>query len=230
MSRDLYVLDLDGMQQSAVDAADPTYLAFDYMCRIGALIDAMPAGRLRVLHVGGAAMSLPRYVAATRPGSAQIVLEPAVEVIEQVRRDLPLPPRSGIKVRPVGGAEGIAAVRDGSQDLVILDAFARAEVPAELQTPAFLAEVGRVLAEGGVFAANLVDRPPFAGTRRFVAAARELGEVALGLEPATLKGKRAGNVLVLAGALPDQPFATPSPMEYRSYRGTAVQDSFGGGR
>ncbi|MFS3130025.1 spermidine synthase [Nocardioides sp. Bht2] len=230
MSRDLYVLDLDGMQQSAVDVADPTYLAFDYMRRIGTLIDAMPAGRLRILHVGGAAMSLPRYVAARRPGSAQIVLEPAVEVIEQVRRELPLPPRSGIKVRPVDGLQGIAVVRDDSQDLVILDAFADAEVPPELLSAEFIAEVGRVLAEGGVFAANLVDRPPFENTRRFVAAVRGIGEVSLGLEPATLKGKRAGNVVVVAGSLPTDPWAAPSPMEYRVYRGAAVQDSFGGGR
>lgn len=230
MSRDLYVLDLDGMQQSAVDPADPTYLAFDYMVRIGRLIEAMPAGRLRVLHIGGAAMNLPRYVAATRPGSAQIVLEPATAVIERVRREIPLPPRSGIKVRPVDGLSGIAEVRDGSQDLVILDAFDGGVVPGELTTPAFLEQVQRVLGEGGVLVANLVDRAPFAVVRSFVAAARGLGEVAVGVEPATLKGRRAGNVLVACGAVPAQPWGTPSPMEYRVYAGRAVSDSFGGGR
>lgn len=79
MGGDLYILDLDDMQQSAVDLGDPTRLVFDYVRRIGDLLDVMPAGPLRVLHVGGAAMTLPRYVAATRPRSAQIVLEPATD-------------------------------------------------------------------------------------------------------------------------------------------------------
>ena len=90
----IYILELDGMEQSAVDLDDPTNLVFDYVRRIGDLIDRMPPGPLRVLHVGGAAMSLPRYVAATRPRSAQIVLEPNEIVIAQVRVEAPLPRRS----------------------------------------------------------------------------------------------------------------------------------------
>lgn len=227
--RDLYVLELDGMQQSIVDLRTPTHLAFDYVRRIGDLLDALPGGRLRVLHVGGAAMTLPRYVAATRPGSRQIVLEPSTDVIDQVREHAPLPARSGIKVRPVDGRSGIVDVRNDSQDVVILDAFAGAVVPAELTTTSFVAEVSRVLAPGGVFVANLVDRPPFRSVRDVVAEVREIGTVAVGLEPATLKGKRAGNLLVACGALPGQPFGRPSPLEYRVVTGSAVSDSFGGG-
>ena len=39
-----------------------------------------PGERLRVIHVGGAAMTLARYVAHTRPTSPQIVLEPDAEL------------------------------------------------------------------------------------------------------------------------------------------------------
>ncbi|WP_313409333.1 fused MFS/spermidine synthase [Aeromicrobium sp.] len=223
------MLELDGMQQSIVDLEAPTRLAFDYMRRIGDLIDTMPAGRLRILHVGGAAMTLPRYVAATRPGSRQVVLEPSVEVIEQVRAEAPLPPRSGIKVRPVDGQAGILEVRDDSQDLVILDAFAGGAVPADLMAASFVEQVQRVLAPEGVFVANLVDRAPFPAIRDFVARVREIGPVAVGVEPATLKGRRPGNLVVAAGGLAEQPFANPSPMEYRVHTGRAVSDSFGGG-
>jgi len=229
LSDDLYVLSGDGMQQSAVDLGDPTRLVFDYVRRIGDVLDRLPAGPLRVLHVGGAAMTLPRYVAATRPRSAQIVLEPAVDMIERVRAEAPLPPRSGIKVRAVDGRTGITAVRDGSQDVVILDAFAGGMVPEELTSAAFAADVRRVLAPGGVFLANLVDRPPFPRVRAFVAAVRDLGAVAVGVEPATAKGRRPGNLIVAAGSVPTGPFGTPSPMEYRVYEGRAVSDSFGGG-
>ncbi len=239
VSRHLYVLELDGMPQSALDLDDPTHLEFDYVRRIGDLLDLLPAGRLperrlAVLHVGGAAMTLPRYVHATRPGSAQIVLEPDATLVARVRTEAPLPSRSGIKVRTVDGAAGIAAVRDDSQDVVILDAFDGAHVPHDLIGASFLQQVGRVLAPGGLLVANLRDRSPFPLVRDFVAAARTLdgrglGEVVVGLEPSTAKAKREGNVLVAAGTLPPQPFGSPPPSQYRVLLGAAVRDSFGGG-
>lgn len=229
MPPDVYVLELDDMQQSAVDLDDPTHLVFDYMRRVGDVIDRLPPGPLRVLHVGGAAMTLPRYVHATRPRSAQIVLEPSVEIIEQVRSEAPLPPRSGIKVRPVDGRSGIAGIRDGYADMVILDAFAGGRVPDELTTGAFVEDVRRVLTPSGVFVANLVDRPPFPQVRDFVAVSRDLGDIAVGVEPSTLKGRRSGNLIVVCGALPEVPFGSPPPMEYRVFTGRAVADSFGGG-
>src|SRR6478735_12663755 len=121
-----FVLRLDGMSQSHVDLAHPTRLEFEYVRRIGDVLDVAeaPGAPLRVVHVGGAAMTLPRYVAATRPRSAQVVLEPAAEITELVHTELPLPPRSGIKVRDVDGRTGIAALRDEYAQVVVLDAFA----------------------------------------------------------------------------------------------------------
>lgn len=230
MNDSLYVIDLDGMEQSAVDLDDPTHLVFDYMRRIGDLIDGMspaPPAPLRVLHIGGAAMSLPRYVAATRPRSSQIVLEPNERLLAEVRARAPLPQRSGIKVRPTDGASGILGVGDASQNLVILDAFAGGEVPDDLTGEAFLGQVSRVLDDRGVFVANLVDERPFAQVRSLIALARNLGRVVVGAEPATVKGRRRGNVLVASGAVPWPAFGVPSPMEYRVYTGHTVADMFG---
>ena len=94
--------------------------------RLADLIDcAAPAGeRLRVVHIGGAGLTLPRYVAATRPQSAQVVFEPDVELTDFVRTHLPLPARSGIKVRAADGRSGLAALRDAYADIVVVDAFA----------------------------------------------------------------------------------------------------------
>lgn len=227
MTDRIYVLQLDGMEQSAVDLDDPRHLVFDYMRRIGDVIDAMPPGPLRMLHVGGGAMSLPRYVAATRPRSAQIVLEPDELVIAEVRLQAPLPRRSGIKVRPVDGMTGIRQVRHDSQDLVILDAFENAVVPEPLTSAEFVAEVQRVLAPGGVFVANVVDKVPFPRVRSLLAAARGLGPVVVGADPPTAKGRRPGNVLVASGNVPEAPFGSPSPLEYRVFAGQAVRDRFG---
>ncbi len=226
----IYVLELDGMEQSAVDLEDPTHLVFDYMRRIADLIDMLqpaPPAPLRVVHIGGAAMSLPRYVAATRPRSRQIVLEPNEVVIAQVRVEAPVPRRSGISVRAVDGATGILQIGDATQDLLILDAFDNAEVPDELTTADFIAEVRRVLSPEGVFVANLVDQVPFARVRSFIASARLVGPVAVGVEPSTLRGRRSGNVLIACGGLPGPAFGEPPPAQYRVFRGQQVKDRFG---
>jgi spermidine synthase len=232
-----YVLWLDDRAQSQVDLDDPTWLAFDYVRRIADVLDVVaPTGdALRLLHVGGAAMTLPRYVAHTRPGSGQVVLEPDAALVEEVRRRLPLPPRSRIKVRPVDGVSGIPAVRDDSMDAVVLDAFAGGAVPPELLGTAFLEQVRRVLNDGGVLVANVADRSPFPLVRSAVAGIRELFEqVLVGAEPATLKGRREGNLVLVAGAQPPvdalRQRAVLGAAPYRLFTGTAVLDSFGGGR
>ncbi|WP_127480051.1 spermidine synthase [Nocardioides pantholopis] len=232
-----YVLRLDGHDQSHVDLADPTRLAFDYVRRMGDVLDAWgrPGEPVRVVHVGGAAMTLPRYVAATRPRSAQVVLEPAADVTELVREELPLPRRSGIKVRPVDGRTGLAAFRAESLDVVLVDAYAGGRVPGDLVTAEHAALAARVLAPGGLLLLNLVDRAPFAWTRRVVAAVRTaFPETMISAEPATLRGRRAGNLLLVAGRdgvpLADlRARAASSPAPYRVLDDRQVSDSMGGG-
>ena len=106
-----FTVRVDGTDQSYVDLDDPLRLEFDYVQRIGDLIDVMapPGMPLRVIHVGGAALTLPRYVAASRPRSSQLVFEPDTELTAFVRLHLPLPKRSGIRVRENGGRAGVAA-------------------------------------------------------------------------------------------------------------------------
>jgi spermidine synthase len=232
-----FVLRMSGMDQSCVDLDDPTRIVFDYVRRLADVVDAVaPAAEpLRVVHVGGAAMTLPRYVAATRPRSAQVVLEPAAAVTDLVRRELPLPRHSGIKVRAVDGRTGIAALREGYADLVVVDAFADARVPGDLVTAAFVADVARVLVPGGSVAFNLTDRAPFGWTRRALASIRSsFPSVLLTAEPATLRAKRLGNLVVVAsrGTVPVDALRARSVSAAAPYRvldGRAVSDGFGGG-
>lgn len=233
-----FVLTLDGFQQSYVDLDDPGYLAFDYVRRIGDVVDAKaaPAERLRVLHIGGAALTLPRYIAHTRPRSAQVVLEPDGELTEVVRQRLPLPRESGIKVRSVDGRTGLTAVRDDAYDLVIVDAFADGRVPGELVTTECIAEYARVLAGDGLLLLNVIDGAPFAWTRRVVAAIRTaLPAMMLSAEPATLRARRPGNLLVVAatGRVPLAELrsrAASGKSPYRVLDAAEVSDRFGGGR
>ena len=120
--------------QSWVDPSDPLRLEFEYVQRICEALDETllalpPERRIRVIHIGGGGLSIPRYVEARRPHSAQIVLEPDAELVEEVRRKLPLPRQSGIKIRTLGGREGLAAMPSDYADCVILDAFADSHVP-----------------------------------------------------------------------------------------------------
>lgn len=232
-----YTLRIDGIDQSHVDLEDPTRLEFDYMQRIADVIDAWaaPGQPLRFVHVGGAAMTIPRYVSATRPTSAQIVLEPDERVTALVREQLPLPRRSGIKVRPVDGRSGIAALRADFADVVVLDAFEGAQVPAELGTTEFFADLARVVAGEGVVLVNLADRAPFPYVRRIIRGVRDsFAQVMISAEPATLKGRRFGNVLVFASqtSLPWEALArraASSPFPYRILRDREVAEKLAGG-
>lgn len=229
-----YTLRIGRTDQSYVDLDDPLRLEFDYVQRLADALDlvAPPGERIRIVHVGGALMTLPRYVAATRPHSAQIVLEPDAELTEFVRRHAPLPRQSGIKVRAIAGREGIAAIRDDYADVVIVDAFAGSRVPPELTTTEFFADVRRVL-DDGVLMLNITDKGLDYARRVGAAAAKTFDHVTLSTEPSTLKGRRFGNIVVLAAdhELPVDELAARSSRSaypYRVLTGERLQQLIGG--
>ena len=199
----------DGADQSWIDPAHPAHLEFDYMVRIGWLIDDWatargfgPSDRLRVVHVGGAGMSLARWLAVTRPTSAQIVPEPDAPLTAAVREVAPLPPHSGIKVRPVDGMAGLGAMTDGFAQVVILDAFDHGQVPASLVAPKFF-ELARRVVGDGLLAVNLVDAHPHAWARRVVAGlASTFADVCVIAETGAFKGHRVSNLVVGASSGP----------------------------
>lgn len=191
----------DGHPQSYVDLDSPENLAFEYVQHFACVLDTLPAGPLAVTHVGGAGLSLARYVEATRPGSPQIVLEPDATLTDVVRRELPLPARHRIRVRPIDGATGVVALADGSADAVVVDAYADGRVPAELGARPFLTDCARVLRPGGVLLLNLADEPGLAYAAR-VAAGIPLAHRALVATHDILKGRRFGNTVLVASAAP----------------------------
>jgi spermidine synthase len=239
--RSAYLLRVGRTDQSYVDLDDPRHLEFDYVQRVADLVESFfePGVPLRAVHVGGAGLTLPRYLAATRPGSVQTVLEPDEELTEFVRSRLPLPRASGIKVRAVDGRSGLPQLRDGIADLVVLDAFAGARVPAELTTQSAFAELHRVLRPGGVLALNVTDSGGLRFTRRVLAGLRaELGSVGLCTEPSTLKGRRFGNLVLVASDRPLDPAtwaaladrAGRPPFPYRVVHGDRLDQLVGSAR
>lgn len=200
-----WLLLVDRIRQSYVDLDDPTYLDFEYVQAFADVIDLLPDGPLAVTHVGGGACTLARYVAARRPGSPQIVLEPDTAMTATVRARLPLPRGARIRIRPVGGRDGVAALADASADVVVLDAFHGGRVPTDLTTREFVAQAARVLRPDGVLLANLADGPPLTYARRVVATiATALPVVTLRGDGAVFRRRRFGNLVLAASrtALP----------------------------
>lgn len=196
-----YVLMLDGVPQSHVDLDDPAHLEFEYVRRMGHVLDlhGEDGAALDVVHLGGGALTLARYVAVTRPGSRQRVVELDEPLTDLVRSTLPLPRGARVRVRAADARAGLEALPDASADVVLVDVFAGARTPAHLTSTAFAAQVARVLRPGGVTAWNVSDGPPLRFLRTQAATLSAVfGHVLLIAEPGTLRGRRYGNTVAVA--------------------------------
>lgn len=203
-----WALVVDGAPQSHVDLAAPDHLTFSYQRRLGHVIDlvAQPGAPLRVVHLGGGALTLARYTAHTRPRSTQQVIELDTALVDLVRAHLPWDRGWRIKVRGGDARAGLAKLQDGWADLVIADVFGGARTPAHMTSAEFLADVRRVLRPGGSYAANLTDGGDLAFLRgQLATAGHAFAELCLAADPAVLRGKRFGNAVLWAA---DRPLPT----------------------
>jgi SAM-dependent methyltransferase len=200
-----FLLLTDRIRQSYVDLDDPTYLDFEYVQAFADVLELLPDGPLAVTHIGGAGCTLARYISARRPGSTHIVFEPDEALTGIVRARLPFGRGMRIRIRAQDGRAGVAALRDVSADVIVLDAYLGGRVPPELTTSEFVADVARVLRPDGVLLANLADGPPLRYSRRVVrTVAAHLPEVVIRADAAVFRGRRFGNVVLAAGrAAPD---------------------------
>ncbi len=176
-------------------------LDFEYMRHMAAAIAAWaPSGRWLALHVGAAACSLPRYLAHAYPESGHIAVDIDTSLPELVREwwDLPRAPR--LRIRAQDGLDAVASRRDDSLDLVVRDAFAGDATPNHLADAHWWEQARRAVRASGLVVANVGTRPGTIMGRDDARAARATFNdvIAVG-EHAVLKGKRRGNVVVVAG-------------------------------
>ncbi|QHY94180.1 spermidine synthase [Streptomyces sp. S4.7] len=200
-----WLLTVDGAPQSYVDLDDPAHLEFEYTRRLGHVVDlaADEGDPLTVLHLGGGALTLPRYVSATRPGSTQDVVDADGALLALVAEELPLPDGAGIAVHGADAREWLASAPARSVDLLIGDVFGGSRVPAHLTSVEYAGLAERVLRADGLYAANLADGAPFAFlTSQLATFAAVFEELALIAEPSVLRGRRFGNAVLLASHAP----------------------------
>ena len=206
-----FTLTVNGTPQSHVNLDDPTQLFFEYVQRMGHVIDRIgePGQPITAVHLGAGALTLPRYVEATRPGSRQQVIELEQDVVEYVREHLPWDRRAGIRVR-YGDARDVLgrlpeAMR-GAVDLIVVDVFSGARTPPHVTSVEFYEVAVALLSPTGILVANIADGPGLAFARGQAATVSSvLPEVAVLAETQILKGRRFGN-LVLVGSKAPLPF------------------------
>ncbi|MFI6703047.1 spermidine synthase [Streptomyces sp. NPDC050509] len=205
-----WLLTVDGAPQSYVDLDEPAHLEFEYVRRLAHVVDcaasapwAVIPAPLTVLHLGGGAFTLPRYVAATRPGSAQSVVEADAALLALVEQELPIPAGAGITAHTADARRFLETAPDRSVDILIADVFGGSRIPAHLTSVEYAREAARVLRPEGIYAANLADGAPFAFLRSQLATfATAFEELALIAEPSVLRGRRFGNAVLVASHRP----------------------------
>ncbi|THJ64997.1 SAM-dependent methyltransferase [Arthrobacter echini] len=195
------ILSIGGAQQSHVDVLHPERVFYEYLQRIAHVIDLVaPAGApLRVLHLGAGALTLVRYVEATRPGSRQSAVDVDAELVDFVLDALPLAPGTMCELIVGDAADVVLEQPDAAFDVVVLDIFAGADAPAHLTSSDFAAHLLRICSGNGVLLVNVGDDPPLEFAR---AQSRQLSSLATSTavltEAGMVDGGLAGNIIIAA--------------------------------
>jgi spermidine synthase len=205
-----FELVVDGTPQSHVNMDDPTYLFFEYVQRMGHVIDelGMPGQPITALHLGAGALTLPRYIEATRPGSRQQVLELEPALVDLVRAELPLPRGASIRVRYGDARATLAKLPAGLRgvvDLLVVDVFGGSRIPAHVTSVEFYRECAAFLSSTGVLLVNVADGSGAAfarGQGATLSTVFDPSRVAVLAEPHVLRGRRYGNFVFVASTSP----------------------------
>ena len=197
-----WMLLVEGTPQSYVDLDDPLHLEFDYVQLLADVIDAVrpPGEPITAVHLGGGGCTLARWVAATRPGSTQVVVEADGPLVDVVRAQFGT---AGFRLRVGDGRDALQHLAPATSDVVVSDVFVGAQVPGHLATVEHLEQVRRVLAAGGSYLVNLADSGRLAFARQQVATLRAVFPHVLVLaDPGVLRGRRFGNLVLVGSGIP----------------------------
>jgi spermidine synthase len=199
---------VNDVPSSRLSLSQPELLDFDYMAwMMDVLVGLYPPDTpLRGFHLGGGACALPRAIAHRYPASRHLAVEIDAQLAAAVRRYLPLPRAPRLRIRVGDAFEALASKTPGTCDVIVRDVFAGDTTPARFTTDRAAQLVAQALAPGGVYLANCIDGPgaPFA-KREAATLALVFPYVAAIGEPPQLRGRRRGNVVLVARAEPMPP-------------------------
>ena len=200
-----YLLLVNGVESSHLDLDDPAWLDFEYLRWMAAIIAAHvdPDVRLNALHLGAAGCSLARHLLTVRPDSHHLAVDIDAALVRGVREWFALPAAPSLRIR-TGDARAVAeTLAPATRNVVVRDVFAGDATPRALTTVEFTASVRRLLRPGGVYLLNCGDLPTRAAARAEAATvAAVFTHVAVTADPAMLKGRRRGNVVIAGSDVP----------------------------
>lgn len=205
-----WLLQINGTHSSHIDD-DPRVLDFDYLRQVAAVIEDhyLTNERLSVLHLGGAACALARYLAEVYPQSRHVAVEIDGELARLVREWFELPRAPRLRIRVDDARAVVESLHPGSRDVIVRDAFESGRTPHHLTTLEFVSAVASLLTPGGIYFANCGDGRDLSLVRADAAAVAEVFDHVLLIgDPAMLKGRRIGNVVIVGSNRPLDPSAT----------------------
>jgi MFS family permease len=193
---------LDRLPNSYVDIADPSHLEFRYIRLMADVITAeIGDGSVDTVSVGGGGFTLPGYLASTRPGGRNLVLEIDESLIGIGERHLGL--TSPVEVVVDDARVSMRSLDADTADVVIGDAFSGASVPWHLTTVEFAQDISRVLRDEGVYLMNVIDVGALRFARAASAAVAEVFDnVAVFAPPPYFGGELGGNYVLVASDSP----------------------------
>lgn len=195
-----WILEVGGAEQSTLVPGQPRALVYEYLQRVAPALDAIgePGAPLRVLHLGGGALSLPRYVQATRPGSEQLVIDLDAELMPFVLESFPLeaPELTQIVIGDVRSALPAPGTQ-APYDVVLLDISLGPGSPERLLEAEYYRELLALLAPGGTLLVNVGDEQPLDVTRRLASQLSALGtSVWVSAHQGIADGRYHGNLIL----------------------------------
>lgn len=201
-----YILRIGDAEQSHVNLTEPAEIFYEYLRRIGHVVDlAAPAGQaITALHLGAGALTLARYIEATRPGSEQHAVELERELLDFVLQKLPMPHGTRLATHIGDAREALAELPAELEfDVVILDIFSGPEAPAHIACQEFYEEAAARLRPDGVLIVNVGDEAALTLVRSQVAAMRRaMPDVAAFAESGMFAGRYPGNIILVGTRRP----------------------------
>jgi spermidine synthase len=199
-----FLLKINGVESSHVHD-DPQVLEFEYMRWFAELVDerVRDDASLRALHLGGAACTMARYLAAVHPQARQVAVEIDGALAAYVRDWFDLPRSPFLRIRVGDAREVVELLSPDSRDVVLRDVFDGMFTPARMTTAEFVAAVRRVLAPDGLYVINCGDSPDLRVARSEAATIGDAFEnLAIIADSAMLKGRRRGNIVIAGSDAP----------------------------
>jgi spermidine synthase len=189
---------VEGSEQSFVDTSDPLHLEFEYVQIMAQVLDTLfdTNDPVTALHLGGGLCTVPRWLAARHPGSRQRVIEHSTE-IAKLSGSLGAVPHTMVVIDDALAV--VARARRTTADLVVCDIYDGPDTVTEMFTLDATRGVRGLLRSDGVYLCNLSDATPFALSQVVAATLRDVfGSVVLLAEPPVLRGRRSGNLVLVA--------------------------------